>query len=286
MDIGIRLHDTVPGTLEERLRFVRGQGFSCAHLALSKAVEGFSMNDAPARLADPDFAPEVKSAFEKTDMRCAVLGCYLNLADPDPESRERTREIYCAHLRFAPKMGAETVGTETPANPASPFAEKAAESEEAFSFFLDCLRPVVRCAEENGAILAVEPVYRHIVSTPKRALRMLEEINSDSLRIILDAVNLLGPDTAGRAEEIIGEAIRLLGDRVSVLHMKDCMTAQGSVEALPCGMGDMKYEALLSFAAERNLPMTLENTAPENAEAARLYLEKKAVEAGVGGICK
>ena len=30
MDIGIRLHDTVNGTLEERLRYVREQGFSCA----------------------------------------------------------------------------------------------------------------------------------------------------------------------------------------------------------------------------------------------------------------
>ena len=281
MDIGIRLHDTIPGTLEERLRFVRGQGFSCAHLALSKALDGFSMNDAPTRLADPDFALEVKNTFKKTNMRCAVLGCYLNLADPDPESRERTKEIYCAHLRFAPQMGAETVGTETPANPASPFAKNAPQSEDAFEFFIDCLRPVVRCAEENGAILAVEPVYSHIVSTPKRSRRMLEEINSDSLRIILDAVNLLGPDNVGKAEETIEEAICLLGDRVSVLHMKDCLTAQGNVDALPCGMGDMKYEALLKLAAGGNLPMTLENTAPDNAEGARLYLEKRAAEAGI-----
>ena len=35
MKIGIRLHDTIPGTLEQRLAFVRGQGFECTHLALS-----------------------------------------------------------------------------------------------------------------------------------------------------------------------------------------------------------------------------------------------------------
>ena len=43
MNIGIRLHDTLPGTVRERLAYARKQGFSCAHLALSKAMEGFSM---------------------------------------------------------------------------------------------------------------------------------------------------------------------------------------------------------------------------------------------------
>jgi len=46
MNIGIRLHDTAPGTLEQRLGFAKAQGFSCAHLALSKVIDGFSMDDA------------------------------------------------------------------------------------------------------------------------------------------------------------------------------------------------------------------------------------------------
>ena len=36
----------------------------------------------------------------------------------------------------------------------------------------------------------------------------------------------------------------------------------------------MQYETLLRFGKERNLPMTLEDTRPDNAEAARLHLEK------------
>ena len=45
------------------------------------------------------------------------------------------------------------------------------------------------------------------------------------------------------------------------------------MKACACGMGAMRYEQLLSFAAARSLPMTLENTVPENAETARLHLE-------------
>ena len=41
MNIGIRLHDTAPGTLKERLSFARAQGFTCAHVALGMTLEGF-----------------------------------------------------------------------------------------------------------------------------------------------------------------------------------------------------------------------------------------------------
>ena len=274
MNIGIRLHDTAPGTLKERLTFARAQGFSCAHVALSKVLDDFAMEDAPAKLTE-EYALRVREIFEKSGMECAVLGCYLNLADPDPERRAKTQEIYKAHLRFAAKIGAGVVGTETYANPESVFTEPAPQSEEAFQLLLDSLKPVIRCAEETGAILAVEPVWYHIISTPERAARMLEELPSDNLQIILDAVNLISPADDGRAEDIIRRAISLLGERVRILHMKDyVITPEGKMDACACGLGSMRYEQLLSFAGERNIPMTLENTVPENAEEARLYLER------------
>lgn len=272
MNIGLRLHDTISGTLEERLRFIKGQGFSCAHTALSKVLDDFRMEDAPSKLTK-EFASELQESFGKAGIDCVILGCYLNLANPDPEEREKTGEIYRAHLRFAPMMGASMVGTETPANPNSRFAKDPWEDEDAFRFLVDCLRPAVRWAEEAGTILAVEPVYRHILSTPERAERLLTEIPSDSLRIILDAVNLLAPDAISRADEIIGEAIRRLGDRVVLLHMKDYLPGEEELNAVACGRGRMRYEQLISLAMERHLPMTLENTMPDNAEAARLHLE-------------
>ena len=272
MNIGIRLHDTLPGTLAERLGYAREQGFSCVHLALSKAVSGFSMADAP-KLLDEALAESVREDFSAKGMDCVVLGCYLDLADPDPERRQRTQDIYRAHLRFSRLMGASVVGTETPANKELTFDRPASESEEAFRLFMDSVRPVVRYAEEEGAVLAIEPVAKHIISTPERAERMLDELNSDSVQIILDAVNLISLANEARAQEVIDEAIRRLGDRVRVLHMKDYQLADGVITACACGKGKMRYESLLRMAKERGLPMTLENTVPDNAEAARLHLE-------------
>ena len=274
MNIGIRLHDTKPGSLKERLTFAKAQGFTCAHVALSKVLDDFSMEEAPEKLT-AEYARSVRKDFDESGLECAVLGCYLNIADPNPERRAKTQEIYKAHLRFAPMIGARVVGTETFANPEMRMAEPAGQSEEAFRLFMDSLEPLVRCAEENGAVLAIEPVWNHVIATPERAARMLEEMPSDHLQIILDAVNLVSPENAGKTEDIIRNAISLLGDRVRILHMKDfVMTPEGKMDACACGMGSMKYEQLLAFGRAKDLPMTLENTVPDNAEQARLHLER------------
>ena len=276
MNIGIRLHDTAPGSLAERLGFARKQGFSCVHLALSKTIPGFSMDDAPDLLNDT-LADELKEAFKAQGLDCAVLGCYLQLATTDAEALKRIQDIYCAHLRFARRMGAGVVGTETPL---SSDVQLDADSPEALALFLRCVEPLVRCAEEEGAILAIEPVACHIVNTPQRMEQLLDALKSDHVRVILDAVNLLTRDNYAQADAIVDEAIRRFGDRVSVLHMKDftvdpdaCMT-----KACACGTGMMRYGRLLTFSKAKGLPMTLENTTPDNAEAARLLLERQAEE--------
>ena len=118
MNIGIRLHDVAGATLEEKLQNAKAQGFSCVHLALSKVLPDFPMEKAP-ELLTPALAEELKALFAKYGLRIVVLGCYLNLATPDMEELQRTMEIYKAHLRFAPLLGAEVVARRraTPTRP-------------------------------------------------------------------------------------------------------------------------------------------------------------------------
>ena len=126
--------------------------------------------------------------------------------------------------------------------------------------------------------LAIEPVCTHIVHDAAMAEKMLEELDSPNVKIILDAVNLIDSGHTDTAEEIIEDAIRRLGSRVCVLHMKDFLPAPGEPrpKPVPCGQGQMRYGALLDLAKNRALPMTLENTTPENAEETRRFLEKAA----------
>ena len=280
MNIGIRLHDTLGSNLEEHLRSAKEQGFTCTHIALARCIPGFTMKDAPALLTD-ELAAEVRALLEKYGMECAVLGCYLNLATPAEEELAGAYACYKAHLRFAKAIGAGVVGTETGAPNTAYATVPECFTEESLQLFIDRVRPVVQYAEEIGAVLAIEPVCRHIVSTPQRARKVLDAIDSPSLQIILDTVNILNMHNHTRMDELVAQSIELFGDRIRVLHMKDYLPAEGAEDVLSmaCGAGGMDYTRLLAFAkAHPGLPMTLEDTVPANAVAAREYLEKAAAQ--------
>ncbi len=276
--IGIRLHDTAPGTFEQRLAAAREQGFSCVHLALSK-LEG-QTSDAAA--LTPGYAMYLRRLCAKYDQDIPLLGCYLNLAHPDETVLKGITDRYIAHLRFAAALGCGMVGTETGApNAAYRYDPVGCRSEEALDTFIRNLEPVVRAAERFGVLMAFEPVYKHIVWNPRRARQVLDSIASPNLRIIFDPVNLLHPDNLDRREEVIEEAIDLLGPDIAMIHLKDYRVqedpgAEPSMPCMACGLGEMDYRRVLRFARESKpaIHMTLENTRPENAEAARKHILK------------
>ncbi len=280
MNIGIRLHDTLGSNLAEHLAAAREQGFTCVHIAMSKCCPGFSMSDAPELLTD-ELAAEVRAELEKNGQTCVLLGCYLNLCSPDLEAHTKTVEIYKAHLRFAKKIGALLVGTETGAPNTTYTSCPECFTEEALQLFIERVKPVVAYAEEIGQYFAIEPVAKHIVSTPERCERVIKAVNSPNLKVILDAVNLLDENNIQDKEAITLDGIARLAPYTELLHMKDCtpdtVIRDGQVipyvKTMACGLGDMNYRPLVALAKQQNLPMTLEDTVPTNAEAAREHLE-------------
>ena len=95
----------------------------CGHLALSKVITEYPVDDGA-------LTPGVcnvleKKYLKKNDLDIAVLGCYLNLANPDEGQLAKITHRYLAHIRFASLLGVGVVGTETGAvNEAYKFEEK------------------------------------------------------------------------------------------------------------------------------------------------------------------
>lgn len=272
MQIGIRLHDVAPGTLEERTKIAHEQGFTCVHLALAKTVKEHSVDNSALT---PGYATYLRKMFDAQNIDVAVLGCYMNLAHPDPEELKKIQERYFAHLRFASMLGCSVVGTETGAPNAQYRFEPASHTEESLQIFIKNLRPVVECAEKFGVIMAIEPVWSHIVYNSKQALKVLKAIDSPNLRIILDPVNLLSVENSAYYEEVIAEAIEDLGPYTDVLHMKDFVIEGDKVVSSAPGTGVMKYDRILEFAKKEKpyIQMTIEDSKPDNAEWSRKFLE-------------
>ena len=86
------------------------QGFACGHLALAKVISEYPVDDGALT---PGYAMYLKKIFAENQLDVAVLGCYLNLANPNPASLAKNTHRYLAHIRFASLLGAGVVGTET-----------------------------------------------------------------------------------------------------------------------------------------------------------------------------
>lgn len=267
LQLGLRLHDAEKLPMEELLPVVKRKGYTCAHLALSKAMKEYPCT--PSALT-PGYALYLRHLFEKNEMDIAVLGNYLNLAHPDEEVIRQSLEKYYAHIRFASLLGCGMVGTETGApNPEYKFCPEC-RTDAALSTFIRHLKPVVRCAEQYGVILAIEPVARHIVWNAKRARLVLDEIGSHNLQILFDPVNLLDLDNVDHREEVFAEAMELLGPDIAMVHFKDFIRVQEGhgLKAVGAGTGEMDFTPIMKFI-KKEKPFvfgTLENTTPENAE--------------------
>lgn len=272
MRLGIRAHDTKYAPLEELIPNIHNLGFKCMHIALSKSIKEFKPDICTMT---PGLAMYMKELCIENKVDIAVLGCYLNLCNPDPEQHKQIVEKYKAHIRFASVLGCGVVGTETGAVNVEYKYEPANHTEEALNLFIENLKPIVKYAEQFGVIVAIEPVWKHIVCTIERARKVLDAIDSPNLQIIFDPVNVLYTGNIDRQDEIIEQAFDLLRDDIAVVHCKDYVVEGDELKSIAAGTGGLNYPLLLKKIKQYKpyVHCTLENTVPENAIATRDFMK-------------
>ena len=274
MRIGIRAHDVAYAPLNELIPNIHNQGFHCMHIALSKSIKEFKPG---VETMTPGLAMYIKELCAENKVDIAVLGCYLNLCNPNGEKHKEIVEKYKAHIRFASILGCGVVGTETGAVNEEYKYEPANHSEEALQCFIDNLRPIVKYAEQFGVMVAIEPVWKHIVNTVERARKVLDAIDSPNLQIIFDPVNLLDESNYQEYPAIFKEFVEILGPDIATIHAKDFKIENGKLLSCACGTGQMDYEFLLRYIKEHkpHIHVLLEDTNPSNAQQARQFMEEK-----------
>jgi L-ribulose-5-phosphate 3-epimerase len=273
MDVrfGVRGHDfgtAEPGELAAK---IASRGFRRLQLAPTKALLGVGAK--PGDL-DATKAAAIRVAFAAHGVEIAVLGCYVNLVRPDqaPESLTRFEE----YLRLAGTFGCRRVATET----FSLEEGRKGFSEEGYRALVPAIARLAAAAEAAGAWVCVEPVASHIVSGPRVMRRLLDEVGSPSLKVLLDPVNLVDPETLAGAPGLLEDCLELLGDRVEAFHAKDFAVEGGKKLVVSPGMGVFDYRPTLArlLKAKPDMPVILEDQRPENLAAAAAFLAE-----GLGG---
>lgn len=274
MRIGIRAHDVQADTFEGLVQEIHREGFHCCQLAVNKAVKEFPTQK---EVLTPGLALYMKEIFAQNKVDVAVLGCYLNLANPDPEQLADIIDTYKRHIVFASLLGAGMVGTETGAHNVEYRFEPFSHTDEALEIFISGLRPVVEYAEKLGVIIGIESVHCHIMNNAQRVKKVLDAIQSPNLQLIFDPVNLLNDDNWQDYQTIIKDYVELLGPDIAAIHAKDFRIEDGHLVSCACGEGIMDYSFLLSYIKHHkpHIHVLLEETTTENAQKARAFMEEE-----------
>ncbi|MDI1250978.1 MAG: sugar phosphate isomerase/epimerase [Lacunisphaera sp.] len=261
MRLGVRAHDFGKLPIDDLAAQIARHGLDCIQLAPPKAIAGF---DADAGRLSPGFAGHVREAFARHGIAIAVLGCYINLGDPDDARQRPQLDRFKEYLRFARDFGCSLVGTETGSVNADFSWHPDNHGEAAFQTVLGRVRELVREAEKFGVFVGVEGVERYVISSPRRLRRLLDEVDSPNLQVIFDPVNLLCAKNHDRQDEVVAEALALLSDRICIVHAKDFRMAGESFEEVPAGGGVLRYAPVMRWIREHKpwVHVLLENTAP------------------------
>lgn len=234
-------------------------GFAAVQLSLSSTAEsGYTADGA---IEFPDCASDecallaraVSSASEKYGIEVVSVNGTFNMAHPDSEVRLEGVRRYDALLSLSREIGSGIVtlcsGTRYRPHLWRYSAEN--NTKDAWADMLDTMLRVTEKAEKYSITLAVETEAANVVSTPERARKLLDEVGSEKLKMILDPANLF-PAGSAKKENVrptLRRAFELFGHDVVLAHGKDIREAS-DISFCPTGEGIVDYGFLTELLDE------------------------------------
>ncbi len=242
---GIRGHDVSAASLAEAALRMKELGIEYIQLVIEKSIEGFGYGQ-----YSQEHAEKIKSYLG--DRKIAVLGSYINPSNPDDEALRYDINRFKEKIQYAKTLSPIVVGTET-----GIYKAGLTHTEEAYARVLSTVRELVAEGEREGVCIGIEGVYLFVIDTPKMMRRLIDDVNSDNLKVIFDPVNYINADNYMNQDEMIRDTFDLLHDKLVCIHVKDFNVVDGEMVYLPAGEGILNYELIFEKMREYNLSLPL-----------------------------
>jgi sugar phosphate isomerase/epimerase len=189
----------------------------------------------------PDHLPEGlveavgRHARQKQLQIPALSGTY-NMVHPDSSVRERSRRGFANVVEAARRMESPVVTLCSGSRDASDMWTYHPENRSAAAWkdLRAELDFALELAAGSGIQLGIEPEPANVICDALTAERLLKEIDSLHLGIVLDAANLLTTRSLERQDDVMEEAVGLLGEKLLLAHAKD-IASDGRVVAAGAG---------------------------------------------------
>jgi len=275
MQIGIMARTFIRPTLEATLDAVADHGIQCIQFNFTCT----GLPEMPERI-DPELCDSIRREMGAREMTMAATSGTFNMIHPDPQEREdglrRLREM----ASVCDRLGTSVVTLCTGTRDRQSMWRRHPDNDlpEAWADLLVSMREAVKIAEENDVILAFEPEVSNVVDSAVKGRRLLDEIGSPNLKVVMDPANIFHKGELPRMKEMIDEAFDLLGDDIAIGHAKD-LDRDGAAGHKAAGTGLLDYRQYLSLLVNvgYDVPLILHGLSEAEVDGCVAFLGEKMV---------
>ena len=221
-------------------------GHGLRHIQLHLEAAGLE----PMPLEIPDAVVEtIRRETAVRGVQVAGLSATYNMAHPDPVVRNdglaRLSVLAAACRALGTTVLTLCTGTRDRDNKWRHHPDNATPA--AWADLIASLRDALSLAERHDLTLAVEPEPANVVRDAETARRLMDELRSDRLKIILDPANIVAGALDRPPAASLADAFALLGGDIVVAHAKD-VDATGHF--CPAGTGIVPWDVYLTLIRE------------------------------------
>lgn len=240
MELGIFAKTFARRSIEETLEAVATHGFK--HVQWNMSCAGL---DSMPEAINPVLLRRIRFAANARGIAIAALSGTFNMIHPDPGVRRQGLDRLEVLAAACAPLGTRQISLCTGSRDAHDMWRRHPDndSDAAWSDLLESMRRAIVTAAEYDVMLGIEPERGNVISNAARARRLLDEIDSPLLGIILDPANLIEGIDPALVDATIDDAIALLGARTILAHGKD-RGADGSVQ--PPGSGIVPWPRFIA----------------------------------------
>jgi sugar phosphate isomerase/epimerase len=259
-----------------------GAAVRCGYRAVQYNMACSGLPPMPDHLSDTA-AKAVADAAKAHGVSVAAVSGTFNMIHPDPAVRMTglaRLEVLAAHCK-ALSTGMITLCTGTRDVEDQWRWHPDNRSSEAWRDLLQSVAAACDIAERWDILLGVEPELANVVSDARQALRLMRELGSDRIRIVLDPANLFETATLEDQHRLISDSIGLLGEHIAMAHAKD-RASDGSFAAAGTGVVDFRHFLACLAAAGCDGPLITHGLTAKEAPGVAEFLGETLAGLGLG----
>ena len=273
MQIGIMSRTFARATLEEELDAVANHGISCMQFGLSSA----GVTELPTHI-DVDLCHKIREEMSSRNITMTALSGTYNMIHPDLQQRadglRNLRVLASACDQLGTSVITLCTGTRDPNSMWRRHPDN--DSPEAWDDLVISMCQAIQVAEEYQVTLAFEPEVANVVDSAIKARRIIDQIGSPYLKVVMDGANIFHAGELPRMREILGEAFALLGEHIAFAHAKD-LDRDGEAGHLAAGKGLLDYDQYLSLLndIDSDVPIVLHGLSEAEVDGCVAFLREK-----------